>query len=391
MSFLNIKHKHSPPLIAHIVHCFETGGMQNGLVNIINRLPRDKYQHAIIALTHSSDFSARLEPQVSIRELHKQPGKDLGLYVRMFRTLKALKPDLVHTRNLATLEMQLPALLNGVRSRVHSLHGWDVGDLDGSNKNNQRLNRFFQPLVQSYVPLSQDLAGYLRGLIGVPASKITSICNGVDTDRFSPQQTRAAVLQNEACPPSFDQHSLIVGTVGRLEQVKDQVTLARSFAILLQQRPELRQRLRLLIVGEGSQREAVTDILRAGDCLELSWLAGEQHNVVDWLNMMDLFVLPSQAEGISNTILEALACGLPVIATAVGGNTELVIDGQVGALVPAVNPDAMAAAIADYIEQPDLLAQQSQAARQLALERFSLAAMVAQYDRLYSSLLDGVK
>ena len=358
--------------------------MQNGLVNIINRLPRERFRHAIISLTESTDFINRVEPKVVVRDLHKQAGKDLGLYQRTFRVLRELQPDIIHTRNLAALEMQIPAWLAGVKRRVHSLHGWDVGDLHGASKKNQWLNRLVAPLVHSYVPLSAELASYLRCQVGVAENKIESICNGVDTDHFSPTMTRQRVTQGQL---QFDEQSLVIGTVGRLEQVKDQQTLAHSFVHLINQRPELRQRVRLLIVGEGSQRGAIEAILHDGGCLDISWLPGEQHNIAEWLNAMDLFVLPSRAEGISNTILEAMACGLPVLATAVGGNQELVIDGQTGSLVPAMDMAAMAAAMATYIDEPQRLQNHAQAARQLAEASFSLTGMVAKYEQLYESLL----
>ena len=99
-----------PPLIVHIIHRFGIGGLENGLVNLINYLPVDKYQHAIICLTASSSFSKRIQrPDVDIFELHKKDGKDLSVYWKLWKLLRKLKPAIVHTRNLSALEAAVVA------------------------------------------------------------------------------------------------------------------------------------------------------------------------------------------------------------------------------------------------------------------------------------------
>jgi glycosyltransferase involved in cell wall biosynthesis len=119
----------------------------------------------------------------------------------------------------------------------------------------------------------------------------------------------------------------------------------------------------------------------------LAWLPGARDDVPEWLRTLDLFVLPSQAEGISNTILEAMACGLPVVATKVGGNAELVVEGETGRLVPASDPDALALAIRESVEDAERLCAQGEAGRWRVEERFSMEAMVAAYLKVYDAVL----
>ena len=140
------------------------------------------------------------------------------------------------------------------------------------------------------------------------------------------------------------------GTVGRLQTVKDQPTLARAFVELVRAHPVAREVARLAIVGDGPLKEECGRILKDGGVLELAWLPGQRGDISKCLQAIDVFVLPSIAEGISNTILEAMATGLPVIATAVGGNPELVVDGKTGTLVPSGDPAAMAAAMRRYLD-----------------------------------------
>jgi len=290
----------------------------------------------------------------------------------------------VHTRNLAALEATLPAWIAGVPARLHGEHGRDVGDLDGSSRRYQRVRRLFRPFVTRYVALSPDLASYLRERVGVPATRIDQVYNGVDTARFRPAPGGRAAI--DACPFREADHWL-VGTVGRMEKVKDQTNLARAFVSAVRADPEARARLRLVLVGDGKLKREVETILESAGVRELAWFAGERADVVPLLQGLDCFVLPSLAEGVSNTILEAMACGLPVVATRVGANAELVEQDVTGRTVPAADSDALAREIGAYFTTPALARQHGQAGRRRVERRFSLERMVDDYDRVYRGLL----
>jgi len=290
----------------------------------------------------------------------------------------------VHTRNLSTLEAQFPAWIAGVPHRVHGEHGRDIGDLDGSRKKYQLLRRFFSPIIQRYIALSFDLDRYLQERVGIPGSKITHICNGVDTAKFkSTDQQKQGVL-----PDNFSgADTIVIGTVGRMEEVKDQVNLANAFIRLMKDQPDNNNNLRLVMIGDGVLRQPAQSLLEMAGLGDVVWLPGERDNVPELLGAMDVFVLPSLAEGISNTILEAMATGLPVVATSVGGNSELVVDGETGLLVPRSDPDALAAAIRCYVETPDLRRRHGENARRRCEAEFSITTMVNNYQVLYESLL----
>jgi len=176
-----------PPMIAHIIYRLDVGGLENGLVNILNTIPSGRYQHVVICLTTYTGFKQRIKRKdVRFYSLHKRKGKDIGMYFRLFHLLRKLHPDIVHTRNLSTLDCVIPAALAGVRHRIHGEHGRDIVDLDGTNIKYNTLRRFCRYLIHRYIPMSQDLAHWLRDRISVPANRITQIYNGVDTDRFHP-------------------------------------------------------------------------------------------------------------------------------------------------------------------------------------------------------------
>jgi glycosyltransferase involved in cell wall biosynthesis len=179
----------------------------------------------------------------------------------------------------------------------------------------------------------------------------------------------------------------LVGTVGRMQTVKDQLTLTRAFIRALEIAPELKTRLRLALVGDGLLRAPCQKLLDAAGVSQLAWLPGERNDVPEIMRGLDCFVLPSLAEGISNTILEAMACGLPVIATDVGGNADLVLDGVTGQIVPAGDVDAIARSLVQLATSPELAQKMGRAGRQRILEKFSLDAMVGTYQGLYDQLL----
>jgi len=372
------------PLVAHVIYRLDVGGLENGLVNIINSAPAERYRHAIISLTDVSGFRQRItRNDVPCIALHKRPGNDIEMLWKLWRMFLELRPAIVHSRNLAALEAQFPAWLAGVPCRIHGEHGRDVFDLDGTSRKYQWVRRLYKPLVQRYIPLSQELSDYLRIKVGVKESRLRLICNGVDVERFRPteRQGREAVL-----PQGFaSQDSLLIGSVGRLEAVKDQLTLVLAFNELCRQRPDDR-RLRLVLVGDGSLRNKIEELVARQGLQDRVWLAGTRDDVPRLLAALDVFVLPSLAEGISNTILEAMACGLPVVASRVGGNEELLKEGETGFLVPRADPQAMAVALLNYVDDASLRAAHGTVARTLVEGTFSIDHMVNRYLEVYDEL-----
>lgn len=373
------------PLVAHVLHRFDTGGLENGVVNLVNHLPADRYRHAVIALTEVTEFSRRIRrDDVELVALHKPPGQGLWLFPRMRALLRRLRPAIVHTRNLAALEMTVPAAWAGVPVRIHGEHGWDIDDPDGRSRKLRFARRLYRPFVHQYVALSRHLQRYLVEQVHARPERIVQIYNGVDTSRFHPAPHGPAAVADS---PLTGDGLWRVGSVGRLQAVKDPTLLARAFVRALELAPEARARLRLAMAGEGPQRAEIEAVLEAGGATRLAWLAGDRRDVPDFMRSLDAFVLPSLAEGISNTILEAMASALPVVATAVGGNVELLDEGRTGRLVPARDVDAMARALLDDFRDPVAARARGARARAEVERRFSLASMVTAYGTLYDQSL----
>lgn len=364
----------SPTVIMHVLFRFSIGGLENGIVNLINGLDEGKYHHCIVCLSdYDKDFVRRLHTSnFEIHALHKRAGNDLRVWWRMWKLLGRVRPNILHTRNFAALELQLLGWLRGVGWRIHGEHGWDVHDMAGNVQKYQLARRVFGHLVHRFVALSRDIELYLVKRVGIAPTRVTRIPNGVDSELFAPQIKSA-------------RQWTVIGTVGRMKTVKNQTLLCRAFVNFLTHRRDLRGRVRLLLVGSGPLQEQCEAIVTEGLVANEVEFRGDSSDVAGDLQEMDVFVLPSLAEGISNTILEAMACSVPVIAAAVGGNGELVIDGETGCLIRSNDIPMLVAALARYIEDPELCARHGARGRKEVEQHFSLTQMLQAYDALYQA------
>lgn len=366
------------PLIAHLIYRLDIGGLETLLVDAINRMPAHKYRHVVICLTDYTEFAQRItRPDVELYALHKPPGLELGTHKRLFKLLRTLRPDVLHTYNLGTIEYHATALLAGVPVRVHAEHGRDASDPHGVNRKHNLLRRLLVPVIDRYVPVSRDLERWLRGTVGIPQAKIELIDNGVDTERFRPGSAGEAWNT----PGSF-----VIGTVGRLQDVKDQATLIEAFARLRAMLPEQRERLRLVLVGDGPLRGQLAQRIADAGLQDCALLAGPRSDVAPPMRSFSLFALSSIAEGTPVTMLEAMASGLPVVSTAVGGIPDLVQDGVSGTLVPPGDPQRLAEALATYVLDAERTRQHGAAGRVRIEQQYSVSAMLAHYLDLYDGL-----
>ena len=372
-------------LICHVIYRLDYGGLENGLVNLVNHLPRERFRHAIVCLAGAGAMRERIEREdVRVVSIDKRAGKDPASYARAWRVFRALQPDIVHTRNLGTIDLQWVAWAAGIRRRLHGEHGWDASDPRGDARRTRSIRRACRPVIQRYVAMSRDIERWLRDDIGVAAARIRQVYNGVDTRRFHPGN---ALPQDWPWTGEDRRNLWVCGTVGRLDPLKNQVALVDAFADVVARSPGERNRLRLVVAGDGPARGAIETRIRERGLGKLAWVAGARRDVQQVLTALDVFALPSINEGISNTILEAMATGLPVVAASVGGNAEVVENDRSGILCADSAPSAIADALARYLADPALAQRHGTAGRARAEQHFSLEAMVREYSALYDEVL----
>jgi sugar transferase (PEP-CTERM/EpsH1 system associated) len=358
-------------LVVHLIYRLDFGGLETLLVDCVNRMPAAKYRHAIVCLTDYTAFAEKItQPGVELFALNKAPGLGLGTHMALFKLLRRLRPAILHTYNLSAIEYSITAAAAGVPIRVHAEHGRDAGDPHGLNRKHNLLRRLMAPFIDRYIPVSGDLQRWLSTVVGIPTAKTLLINNGVDTAHFAPGAPAAS--------------QFVVGTVGRLQDVKNQAGLVDAFIALRALLPQ--QDLRLVLVGDGPLRARLEQQVAGAGLQDVVRLAGARSDIADLMRGFSVFALSSIAEGTPVTLLEAMACGLPIVSSAVGGIPELVQDGVTGALVPALDAPAMAAALARYAADPALAARHGQAGRRRIEDHYSVSAMVQAYVALYDGL-----
>ncbi len=371
----------SPPIhVVHVIQHLQTGGLENGLVNLVNGLSSESMRHSIVCLSNYSDFRQRITAAVDVVAIEKQPGKDWAHYRRLAAALRGLRPTIVHTRNVGALDSILVARLSGARYCIHGEHGWDVHDLDGTSARYRLYRKALRPFVSRYVAVTRDIKQWLIESIDIAPDRIAQIYNGVDTARFCPQGADAGIRRDLG----WSAEAIVLGTVGRLKTVKNQVLLVRGFAQLRERLPQLLvDRLRLLIVGSGPDRAMLeAEALRHGVARACGFV-GERSDVERVMREIDLFVLPSLNEGLSNTLLEAMATTKPVVASAVGGNLELIDGYGCGALFESNDSAALADVLERYVTSESLRREHGSAGRARVEREFALELMLSRYLQLY--------
>lgn len=369
--------RHSKPHIVHVVHWLRVAGLENGVVNLINRL-HGTQQHTVVCVADTGPLANRLPADVEVIDLSRRFQRDVLFPWRLSRILRGLNPDIVHSRNWGTIDAVLAARLAGVAIAVHGEHGRESIDPLGRNRSRKVLRRVFAPMISRFVTVSDDLKRWLIADVGIPSDKVVRIHNGVDTERFAPGDRMSG---RKALNVSEDQ--IVVGAVGRLDPVKDHMTLLEACTRIGNSAP----RWQLIVIGEGELRADLEARVSRSDLRGRAILIGEHQDVPVLLRGLDVYVISSLAEGISNTLLEAMATGLPVVATRTGGNPEVVAEGVNGVLVPVGDADMMANALEAYIADAELRMRHGQASRKRSQDVFSLDRMAVEYDSLYTSLL----
>jgi sugar transferase (PEP-CTERM/EpsH1 system associated) len=335
-----------------------------------------RFQQSVCTLISSSG----LQPPNTIC-LERKAGKLAFLVPQLARVFSRERPDIVHSRNWATIEAVLAAKVAGVGAIVHSEHGRDISTMGRQPLRRKLLRRLSYACADKVFCVSEELREYYCQEIGFRSSSFDVLPNGVNVEHFLPNP-QARMEKRAALGAGAG--TIVVGTVSRLDPVKDHFTLLQATGMALKNGVDLR----LVIVGDGSQRGAIEkELAGKPDLLRRILLVGEVRDVADWLNSFDVFVLPSLSEGMSNTLLEAMAVGVAPIATAVGGNPEVVEHGHSGFLVPPRDAEQICAHLVQLATNGELRCRLGRNARERVVARFSLERMLKQYDDMYSHLM----
>lgn len=359
------------------MYSFNTGGLENGLVNLINHLPEDRFFHVICILSEGKSSASKLtRNNVCYYELRKRDGNDVSIPFKIASIIRKEKIDLVHSRNWVSLvEGVAGAILAGCKPIVHSEHGKEIDDLVQKSRLRHLAKRLCYRWVDTVITVSKSLYQEIVDRQECRPSKVIPIINGVDCQRFRPDRARRAALARESF--GIPEGKFVIGSVGRLAPVKNYRLMVELCSCL---DPD---RFVFVLVGDGPERPPLEQAIRDSGVADRFFLLGELGDVSTVLCCFDLFINTSEYEGISNTILEAMASGVPVLAHDVGGNKELVTDGETGFLIPGNDRDEFIKKILALSGYGELYRTLAHSSRVAAQNRFSLEAMVQNYAEQY--------
>ncbi|XYH97819.1 glycosyltransferase family 4 protein [Sorangium sp. So ce1128] len=375
-----------PARVAHVVLSLNVGGLERVVLRLLERTSRERFAPVVCALQEPgalADELARLG--VPLVVLSRKPGLDPGLPVRLAAWLRREGIRLVHTHNPGPhLYGALAAGLaraasfpggGGGPRVIHTKHGRNYP----KQKRKVLVNRLAAALTDRVVAVSDDTRAVALEVERVDPAKVVTILNGVDPEVFRPGDARVARARLGL--PASGYH---VGCVARLSPEKDHATLLTAFARLREVRPDAH----LTVVGDGPVRPALEQQAARLGLGGAVMFTGTRGDVAELLPAFDVFALASLTEGISLTLIEAASAGLPIVATRVGGNPEIVKEGETGLLVAPGSPEPLAAAL-EAIAVRDDRAEVGMRGRARVIERFGIDRMVRAYEDLYDEVLRG--
>ncbi len=363
--------------IGLIIPTLERSGAEKQLTILATHLPRHGFQPEVLVLTRTGPYEQRLrEAGIAVHLLNKRLKADPLCWWRLRQKLRGGRYDLVHTwlfaansyGRLAAASLRLRPLVATERCADH----WK-GPL------HFQLDRLLLRYTDRIVVNSRGVLEFYRDRVGIPEEKMVVIPNALpDEERPAFVSRRAKRAELGLC----DEH-LVVGFVGRLWPQKRVRDLIWACDIVRNIKPQIR----LVIIGDGPLREELQQYARDVGMGERTLFLGHRNDVPELLAALDVLVLPSEYEGMPNCVLEAMAAGLPVVATAIPGTREVVRDGITGYLVPVGDRAQMAKRINQLLDDPALRRRMGDAGRTLVRSQFTVERMVSAHVRLYTELL----
>ena len=376
--------------IAYLVHSLQAGGIERSVTRIVNRLDRTRFSPIIICLEKSGPAEQWLEAEVPVLEIGKSPGNDIWAVRRLAKCLRNNKVDLLQSHNWGTLlEAVVACMISRTAFHVHAERGTVLGRVESGGLRHwlrARTMAFALSRVDKVISNSHAVASRVQQRCGYRAEQIAIIPNGVPEICL---YDRDVIRHQMRAKLGLAPDSVLIGSVGRLEGVKGFANAVRAFADLLGSRPEVH----LVLVGEGSERKNLEMLIHDLGVSSNVHLVGRQQNVDHWLTSMDIYVNSSLSEGMSQSIVEAMAAGLPIVATDVGDTAQVLgsADRRAGICVPAAETSALTKALLQLAADPKLRELFGDKSKQRHQCEYSEEILTKNYQNLYLSIVQGAE
>jgi sugar transferase (PEP-CTERM/EpsH1 system associated) len=369
--------------LLHFFSYLGLGGTELTALRMINNLDKDRFENRICGIRgFDPQVIALRYPQAEVLSLPSGQAASRTQILALRKLIKAFRPHIVHSRNWGTIEAIPAARMAGVPIVIHSEHGYEMDSLVGLPVRRRLFRHAVYGMANVVFAVTGELQQFHARQAWISPSRIRTVANGIDTQVFSPRpELRDAILEKAGVPVG----RFVVGTIGRLVPIKDHATLLKATEVLARRGVDIH----VLLAGAGPELARYQQFLTNSPALanRVTFL-GARDDVSEILNAMDVFVLTSFSEGMSNTLIEAMACELPVLASRVGGNPEVLGDDRSGSLFAPGDVNGLAESLERLAQDVDLRRSLGKAARQRAVSMFSLERMVRNYERLYLDLAE---
>jgi sugar transferase (PEP-CTERM/EpsH1 system associated) len=361
-----------PKKIMHVTSSLNVGGLEVLLLEMLKKLDRGKFSPSVCTFDTRCALRSEFDSAgVPVYVIEKRPGIDLLLPFKLRDLFLAKGIEIVHSHNFSPwLYSALGARLGGIPRIFHTEHS----NVDAFERK-ANIELFLSFITRRIISDSRKVTDFMTGVQKINMDKIRTILNGIDVDRYGPGGSQGSGKADLG----LDADDFLIGTVSRLVKVKDLITLLTAFNLVLR----TVKNASLIIVGEGETRMELEEFIRDNGLSGRVKLLGARRDIPELLKLMDVFVLSSLSEGLSISLIEAMASEVPVVVTNVGGNPEVVIDKVTGFLVPVRSPDKMADAIVSILNNAGLADTFGKAGRERVMTTFNLNTMVREYEKVY--------
>ncbi|HVJ67664.1 MAG TPA: glycosyltransferase [Caulifigura sp.] len=369
--------------VVYMVHSLGVGGLERCVVRLANGLPRDRFSPAIVSLTTLGEAAKWLEKEdVELVAMNWKGGNNLRRVRELSRVLSGLGADVVHSQNWGTLlEASIGRRLAGVPVHLHTEHGQDSQENIAGWKRFVRgrlSNLAFRAATDVFV-CAETNRQRVSKRTGYRADRLRYVPNGVDAPAFAPGDAARLRLETGIGPDAF-----VVGSVARLVPVKNFPSAVEAIAQLVDRGINVH----LVLVGDGPERGVIRETSQRLGIESHVHLVGAKTDVGPWLSMFDVYVNCSVSEAMSMGVLEAMATGLPVVATNVGDNRHLVCGAPpAGLVVEPDRADELAGAIERIIQSKDLSTEFQTGARERYRREFTEDAFVNSHATAYEQAM----
>jgi glycosyltransferase involved in cell wall biosynthesis len=363
--------------ITHVVENLNRGGLERVVIDLIEQQQLMGHDCQVVCLFEEGRLAPEIQRLgVPLVSCGKQAGLDIGALRKMRSAIIDHKADVVHSHNaVAHYYAVLAATFLGGR-RINTRHGMANHPFSWKREILYRMSMVFSDVAAVVCDRARE--NFLKYRI-LPRVKAITIYNGIPVDRFVIRNAEAR--QKLLSETGWPEDSVVLGKVARLNPPKDHHMLLHAMKITRAAEPKAR----LVLIGDGPLRAELEALSQKLNLVDVVSFLGDRSDVASLLPGLDIFVMSSTTEGYSISLLEACASALPIVATNVGGNSEIIVEGQNGHLVPAKSPEHFAEAILHLIRAPTVRAEIGLRNRQFAENVGSVRAMANRYDLLYQN------